>query len=243
MLIIPAIDLLEGNAVRLTKGLREQATIYSNNPVELIESFVAEGASRIHIVDLDGAFAGARRHSKVVAELCAKSKVLVEVGGGIRNSMALEQCFADGADFAVLGTAAIKHPDFVKSACVLYPGKVIIAVDAKKGMVTTEGWVEASNVAATQLGQQASKWGAGALLYTDVDRDGTHSGPNVEETKKLSDTCSAPVIASGGISSLDDIRELRDAGIPMAVVGRAIYDKHFTVAEAIEVAQAPIGSK
>lgn len=237
MLIIPAIDILSGQAVRLHKGLREEVTVFSDNPIELIEGFVSQGAERIHIVDLDGAFAGERTHSEIIAGLCTESSVPVEVGGGIRSAEALDACFADGAQFAVLGTAAIKSPEFVEAACKRHPGRVIVAVDAKDGMVAVEGWVETSTVSATTLGKRAAAWGAAALLYTDVSRDGTHAGPNVEATADLHKACGVPVIASGGISSLDDIRELKAAGIEMAVVGRAIYDKHFTVAEAIEAAR------
>ncbi len=236
MLIIPAIDILEGQAVRLEKGQRERVTIFSDNPIELIEEFVSQGAQRIHIVDLDGAFSGERRHSEIIAELCNESRVPVEVGGGIRSIQALNGCFSDGARFAVLGTAAIKSPLFVEQACKSNPGRVIVAVDAKDGMVAVEGWVETSTVSATDLGQQAASWGAAALLYTDVSRDGMHTGPNVEATAELHKACGIPVIASGGISSLDDIAALKEAGIEMAVVGRAIYDEHFTVAQAIEVA-------
>jgi phosphoribosylformimino-5-aminoimidazole carboxamide ribotide isomerase len=236
MLIIPAIDLLQSKAVRLSKGLRDQATVYSDNPTELIEGFIAQGAQRVHIVDLDGAFAGSRHHSEIVAQLCAKSTVPVQVGGGIRNQEVLTQCFDEGASFAVLGTAAIKSPTFVQAACEQHPGKVIVAVDAKDGMVAVEGWVETSELTATELGKQAAAWGASSLLYTDVDRDGMHTGPNLPATKALAESCSIPVIASGGITSLDDIRRLKDAGIAMAVVGRALYDKHFTLAEAVAAA-------
>lgn len=237
MLIIPAIDILSGQAVRLHKGLREEVTVFSDNPIELIDGFVEQGAERIHIVDLDGAFAGERTHSEIIAGLCAKSRVPVEVGGGIRSPEALSGCFSDGAQFAVLGTAAIKSPVFVEQACKSHPGRVIVAVDAKDGMVAVEGWVETSSVSASELGKRAASWGAAALLYTDVSRDGTHAGPNVAATEALHNECGIPVIASGGISSLDDIAELARAGIEMAVVGRAIYDKHFTVAEAIEAAR------
>lgn len=237
MLIIPAIDILSGQAVRLHKGLREEVTVFSDNPIELIEGFVSQGAERIHIVDLDGAFAGERKHSEIIASLCAESSVPVEVGGGIRSKEALDACFADGAQFAVLGTAAIKSPIFVEEACKMHPGRVIVAVDAKNGMVAVEGWVETSTVSAAELGSRAAGWGAAALLYTDVSRDGTHAGPNIPATAELHKDCGIPVIASGGISSLDDIAALRKAGIELAVVGRAIYDKHFTVAEAIEVAK------
>lgn len=237
MLIIPAIDILSGQAVRLHKGLREEVTVFSDNPISLIEEFVSQGAERIHIVDLDGAFAGERRHSEIIAKACAESRVPVEVGGGIRSAEALAACFSDGASFAVLGTAAIKSPKFVEAACKANPGQVIVAVDAKDGMVAVEGWVETSTVSATELGQRAASWGAAALLYTDVSRDGTHAGPNIETTAELHKACGIPVIASGGISSLDDIAALKEAGIEMAVVGRAIYDKHFTVAQAIEAAK------
>lgn len=237
MLIIPAIDLLEGNAVRLSKGLREEATIYSQEPAQLIAGFIAQGATRIHVVDLDGAFAGSRQHSAIVAKICAESSVPVQVGGGIRDKAALDRCFADGASFAVLGTAAIKSPDFVQAACSEHPGKVIVAVDAKAGMVAVEGWVETSTVSAMELGKRAAGWGAYALLYTDVSRDGTHVGPNVEYTAELAKACPIPIIASGGIGSLAHIRALKDAGIEMAVCGRAIYDKHFTLAQAIETAR------
>ncbi len=237
MLIIPAIDLLQGKAVRLSKGLRDQATVYSDDPVALIEGFVQEGASRVHVVDLDGAFAGSRKHSKIMAKLCERSTVPVQMGGGVRNQEVLGQCFSEGASFVVLGTAAIKTPTFVAAACTEHPGKIIVAVDAKNGMVAVEGWVETSELSASELAARAADWGAGALLYTDVDRDGMHSGPNLEATAALAEASSIPVIASGGITELDDLRRLRDAGIQMAVVGRALYDKHFSLSEAIAAAQ------
>ena len=152
MLVIPAIDLLEGNAVRLSKGLREEATIYSSDPAGLIKGFIEQGATRVHVVDLDGAFAGSRQHSAIVAKICAASSVPVQVGGGIRDAAALKRCFEDGASFAVLGTAAIKSPEFVQRACEEHPGKVIVAVDAKAGMVAVAGWVETSTVSAMELG-------------------------------------------------------------------------------------------
>jgi phosphoribosylformimino-5-aminoimidazole carboxamide ribotide isomerase len=235
--LIPAIDLLDGKAVRLTRGVREQATVYSERPIDLVRSFIEEGASRIHVVDLDGAFAGSRQHSDLVAELCAASSVPVQVGGGIRDVEALEQCFADGASYAVLGTAAIKSPELVEASCKSHPGQVIVAVDAVGGMVAVEGWVETSELSAVTVGQRAASWGAAALLYTDVSRDGTHAGPNVAATEELARRCEIPVIASGGIASLGDIGDLRDAGIPMAVCGRALYDQHFTLGEALAVAR------
>ncbi len=236
MQIIPAIDLLQGNAVRLSKGLRSEATVYSSDPLSLIAGFVNAGASRLHVVDLDGAFAGQRQHSELMATLCKACKIPVQMGGGVRDAKSLASCFSDGADRVVLGTAAIKSPDFVQSACREYPGQIVVAIDAKDGMVAVEGWVETSTVSAMELGSKAASWGAAALLYTDVFRDGTHSGPNIAATRALAQACSIPVIASGGISDLNDLRELEAAGIEMAVVGRALYDKHFTLAQAIEAA-------
>lgn len=233
MLVIPAIDLLEGRAVRLREGKRDQVTVYRDDPTELARELVAAGAERIHVVDLDGAFAGGRRHAEAIAALCAASSVPVQVGGGLRDRAALDACFAAGARLGVLGTAAVKDPDFAESACRAYPGRIVVAVDAKNGRVAVEGWVEESELSALELGRRAASWGAAALLYTDVARDGIQTGPNVEATAALHDAVGIPVIASGGISSLDDLRRLDAAGVPMAVVGRALYEGNFTVADAI----------
>lgn len=238
MKIFPAIDLLDGKAVRLREGRRDQVTVYSDEPWRLIESFATQGASRVHVVDLDGAFAGARKHSEIVRRLCRESPVPIQLGGGIRNAESLAAAFADGAERVVLGTAAIKSPAFVEESCKSHSGRVVVAVDARDGIVAVEGWVEATETTAVELGQRAAAWGAAALLYTDVARDGMHTGPNVLATAALARAVSVPVIASGGISSLDDLRALRAAGIQEAVVGRALYDRHFTLAEALEVAEA-----
>ncbi len=239
MNIIPAIDLLGGNAVRLRKGKREDVTVFSERPWELIAKFAAQGASRIHIVDLDGAFAGARAHQDLIDRMLKESPIPVEVGGGIRNQAALETLFDAGASYAVLGTAAVKDPGFAEQACRQFPGKVIIGVDAIDGNVAVEGWVEKSSVKAEQLAARAAAWGAAAVLYTDIARDGMHAGVNVDATaalaKHLGDK--TEVIASGGVTSLDDLRALAAANIPYAIIGRALYDNHFTVADAVAVTQ------
>ncbi len=242
MNIIPAIDLLEGNAVRLKKGVREDVTVFSTEPWTLIEKFAAAGASRIHVVDLDGAFAGERKHHQVIGRMIEQSPVPIQVGGGLRTREAVDALFATGAGFGVLGTAAVKRPEFVAELCQAYPGKIIVAVDAKDGKVAVEGWVETSKFTAIELGQEAASWGAAALLYTDVARDGVHTGPNIAATAALANSVpGTPVIASGGVSTLDDIRDLARAGIPLAVVGRALYDNHFTVEQALEVAAEAAG--
>jgi len=235
--LIPAIDLLEGNAVRLKKGVRKDVTVFSNEPWTLVAQFAAAGASRIHVVDLDGAFDGERKHRDVIERIVNDSPVPVQVGGGLRTREAVDALFESGASFGVLGTAAVKRPEFVAELCRAYPGKIIVAVDAKDGQVAVEGWVETSEITAVELGKKAAGWGAAALLYTDVARDGVHTGPNIDATARLAEAVpGTPVIASGGVSSLDDIRALAKANIPMVVVGRAIYDGRFSVEEAIAAA-------
>ncbi len=238
MNVFPAIDLLAGKAVRLQQGRRDQATVFSDAPWELVADFVAQGASRIHVVDLDGAFSGSRVHTPIIERIVKACSVPVQVGGGLRDRRAVEAVFAAGARFAVLGTAAVKDPHLVETLCREFPDQIVVAVDASDGMVAVEGWVEASTVSAIELGQRAAAWGAGALLYTDVARDGTGAGPNVEATRALAAAVhgQTEVIASGGVATLDHLRALAIAAIPSVIVGRALYDRRFTLAEAIEAA-------
>jgi phosphoribosylformimino-5-aminoimidazole carboxamide ribotide isomerase len=231
--VIPAIDLLGGKAVRLEQGRRESATIYHDDPVELVDDFVSAGAERVHVVDLDGAFAGEPAQTALIAELCKASRVPIEVGGGVRDLAHLETLFAAGARLAVLGTAAIKSPAFVEAACRAHPGRVVVAVDAKDGMVAVDGWTEVSDVPAEHLASRAAAWGAAGILYTDISRDGTRTGPNVEATAALATAVRCEVIASGGVGTLDHLAALRDANIASVVVGRALYEKRFTLVEAI----------
>ena len=237
MKIIPAIDILEGAAVRLHKGRRDEATVFSHEPWELARSFADAGAERIHLVDLDGAFRGSRERG-LIERVIAASPVPVEVGGGLRDPDAVNAAFSAGAALAVLGTAAVKDPAFVEAACREHPGRVIVAVDAHDGRVAVEGWTETSDVLATDLARRAAGWGAAAILYTDVSRDGTGAGPNVPATAELlaavGDRLS--VIASGGVGTLDHVRQLAAARIPYAVIGRALYDGRFSLGEAIAAA-------
>jgi len=233
----PAIDLLEGRAVRLHEGRRDRATIFHDAPWELPAAFAADGAEGIHVVDLDGAFAGAPVQRALVARIVAAASVPVQVGGGIRDRAAVEAVIAAGAARVVLGTAAVKSPALVEECCRAHPGRVVIAVDARDGVVAVAGWVEASDVTAIELGRRAAAWGAAALLYTDVARDGTGAGPNIAATAALAAAVDCEVIASGGVSSLDDLRALHAAGIPAVVIGRALYDKKFTLADAVRVAR------
>ena len=233
MMVIPAIDLLDGKAVRLSEGRRETATVYHEDPVALIAELAAAGAERVHVVDLEGAFHGARHQHQLVDRLIKTSPVPVQVGGGIRTYADVEHVVATGAQWIVLGTAAVKHPEMVEQMCRAHFGRIIVAVDARDGVVAVEGWVESGGLTAVELAQRAAGWGAAAVLYTDVSRDGMHTGPNVAATAALAEAVSIDVIASGGVSTLDDLRALAAAGIGSVIVGRALYDKRFTLEEAI----------
>ncbi len=235
MKLYPAIDVLGGRAVRLEQGSRERATVFHEDPVALVAELAAGGADRLHVVDLDGAFGDPRQHV-LIARIVEAAPIEVEVGGGIRDRAALDAVLVTGAKLAVLGTAAVRSPLFVEAACRAYPGRVIVAVDARDGIVAVDGWTASGGVSAIELGRRADAWGAAALLYTDVARDGLSRGPNVAATAELARAVGCEVIASGGVGSLADLVALRDAGIVAAVVGRALYDRAFTVGEAVRVA-------
>lgn len=242
MKIYPSIDLYGGKVVRLHRGERQRATVYGDDPAAVVRAFAQAGAERIHVVDLDGAFSGRRAHGDVVARMLAAAPVpdtVIQVGGGIRDRAALDAVLAAGAGLAVLGTAAVKDPAFAAAACAAHPGRIIIAVDARNGIVAVEGWVESAGISVLELAERAAGWGAAGLLYTDVTRDGTQSGPDVTRTAALAHTVHIPVIASGGVSSLDDIRALALAGVPAVVVGRALYEGRFTLADAVAAAREP----
>ncbi len=237
MKLFPAIDLLGGQAVRLEEGKRERATVFHAQPVELVAELARDGADRLHVVDLDGAF-GEPRQLELVASIVRASPIPVEVGGGIRDRAAIEAILELGAAFVVLGTAAVRSPALVEEVCRAHAGRVIIAVDARGGIVAVDGWTQSGGISAIELGRRAAGWGAAALLYTDISRDGLHTGPNVGATAELARAVTCEVIASGGVGSLDDLAQLRDAGIASVVVGRAIYDRRFSVADAVRVAHA-----
>jgi phosphoribosylformimino-5-aminoimidazole carboxamide ribotide isomerase len=234
MIIVPAIDLLGGKAVRLKEGRREDATVYHERPWELAATFAAGGAARVHIVDLDGAFAGAPRQLDLVRRVLEAASLPMQVGGGIRDEAAVDAVLGAGARWAVLGTAAVKDPALVERVCRRHPDKVIVAVDARDGRVAVDGWTTTSDIDAVELAARAAGWGAAKILYTDVSRDGLRGGPNVAATARLQAALGAvPVLASGGIGSLADLRALAAAGVRECIVGRAIYDGVFTVAEAV----------
>ena len=237
--IYPAIDLLDGCAVRLAQGRRESATVYSREPWEVARGFAAAGAARVHLVDLDAAFSGGAQSNAAViariAEALGAAGVALEVGGGLRTLEQCQQLLGSGVvGHAVLGTAAIKDPEMVERACARFPGRIVVAVDAREGKVAVEGWTEATDADAVEIGRRVAAAGAGAVLYTDIGRDGMRGGPNLQATARLVRAIApCAVIGSGGVACLEDLDALRAAGAAAAVVGKALYEKAFTVEEAV----------
>ncbi|MCC6667800.1 MAG: 1-(5-phosphoribosyl)-5-[(5-phosphoribosylamino)methylideneamino]imidazole-4-carboxamide isomerase [Polyangiaceae bacterium] len=239
MIVIPAIDLLNGKAVRLRQGDYDQVTHYDRDPAEIATRWRAL-VSRLHVVDLEGARAGQTVQRELVARIVAAFGPGVQVGGGIRDLAAIEATLSLGVERVVLGTAAIKDPALVRTAASRWPGRVVVAVDAKDGWVATEGWEETSDRRVEDLVAELSALPLGGLLYTDIARDGTEVGPNVEATARLAASSEIPVIASGGVGTLAHLAALAQApgGIAAAIVGRALHEQRFTLADAVAHARA-----
>lgn len=242
MLIIPAIDLKDGKCVRLKQGRMEDDTVFSDDPVGMATHWVEQGARRLHLVDLNGAFAGTPIHGDVVKAIAAKYPALpIQIGGGIRSLETIDAYVRAGVSFAIIGTKALKEPQFVVEACKAFPGKIIVGIDAKDGLVATDGWAEVSTVKAVDLAKQFRDAGVSAIVYTDIARDGMMQGVNVEATAQLAREAGIPVIASGGVTNIDDIVRLRAVagdGIVGAITGRAIYEGTINLAEAQRLADA-----
>jgi len=236
MLIIPAIDLKEGKCVRLEQGLMEKATVYSEDPADTAKHWEAQGAELLHVVDLDGAFAGSPRNLPAIIAIRDAIKIPIEVGGGIRDMGTVRKLVSIGIDRIILGTAAIQNPSFVQAACSAFPGKIIAGIDAKEGLVAIKGWAEVTTVKAVDLALQMQGYGVIAIIYTDIKRDGMLSGPNIEATRDLAKALHIPVIASGGVHTMKDIENLltvRHAGVTGVITGKAIYSGSLDLKEAI----------
>jgi phosphoribosylformimino-5-aminoimidazole carboxamide ribotide isomerase len=236
MELIPAIDLLGGKVVRLTRGRYDQVTVYSERPVEQARLFYDAGARRIHIVDLDGAREGEPKNLTVIEAMLRAVPVGIQVGGGIRDEATAARWFSAGAQRVVLGTAAIKQPALVQDLCRKYPDGVVVAVDERDGEVAIEGWLEGSGVSAQELAARVDDWGVAALLHTVIARDGTREGPDIDATLALQAQVRATVIASGGIGDLGHIRSLAERGVRAAVCGRALLSGAFSVESAFAAA-------
>lgn len=240
MLIIPAIDLKDGQAVRLKQGDFSRSTVYSSDPVEVALKWQNAGAGRIHIVDLDGSLAGVPRNREVIKKIAAGINIPIELGGGIRDLATIETYFEAGIRFAILGSVALKKPELVEAACAKFPGRIIVGIDARDGMVAVEGWTEATTKSAVELARSFEQFSLDSIIYTDINRDGMETGVNVEATRMLAESIRIPVTASGGVASLQDIRELKKvekSGIRAVIIGKALYTGAINLEEAIKVSQ------
>ena len=236
MLIIPAIDLKDGKCVRLRQGRMDDETVFSDNPVEMAGQWVEQGARRLHLVDLNGAFDGEPVNGKIVQSIArAFPDLPIQIGGGIRTLETIESYINAGVDYVIIGTKAVKDPGFVFEACRQFPGHIIVGIDAKDGLVATDGWAEVSEVTAIDCARQFESDGVDAIVYTDISRDGMMQGVNVEATVNLAKAVKIPVIASGGVTNMDDIKNLLPAakhGLLGAITGRAIYEGTLDLEEA-----------
>ena len=238
--IIPAIDLKNGQCVRLRQGRMEDATVFSNDPVSVAKRWADEGAERIHVVDLDGAFKGQPVNLKVVEQITAAVKVPVQIGGGIRDEETVQRYLNAGIQYVIIGTKAVNTPHFLHDLCIEFPRHIIVSLDAKDGRLALNGWSKMTHHDAVEAAQHCERDGVEAIIYTDIGRDGMMKGFNAEATSKLARAVKTPVFASGGVSSLDDIRRLKEIesdGVVGAVVGRALYEGSFTLAEALKIAK------
>ncbi|WP_226688715.1 1-(5-phosphoribosyl)-5-[(5-phosphoribosylamino)methylideneamino]imidazole-4-carboxamide isomerase [Ruegeria arenilitoris] len=235
MILYPAIDLKDGQAVRLLRGEMDKATVFNDDPAAQARAFVEAGCEWLHLVDLNGAFAGEPVNAAPVEAILKACNVPAQLGGGIRDMATIETWIEKGLARVILGTVAVENPDLVREAAKAFPGKVAVGIDARNGMVATKGWAEETDVQVTDLARSFEDAGVAAIIYTDINRDGAMQGPNIEATADLARAVSIPVIASGGVSSLDDLIALRDCGVELngAISGRALYDEALDLKEAL----------
>lgn len=226
MIIYPAIDIRGGRCVRLTEGRFDAETVFADDPAEMALKWAALGAEYLHLVDLDGALAGESKNGAVVERILQNVKIPVQLGGGIRNLATIDKLLSLGVSRVILGSVAVKNPQLVEEACRKYPGHIAVGIDAKNGEAAIEGWGQGGGVAAVELAQKMAQYGVDKIIYTDISRDGMLSGVNVEATAALARACGVPIIASGGVASLEDIRRVKSVeadGVCGCIIGKAIY--------------------
>ncbi|MGK7895386.1 MAG: 1-(5-phosphoribosyl)-5-[(5-phosphoribosylamino)methylideneamino]imidazole-4-carboxamide isomerase [Xenococcus sp. (in: cyanobacteria)] len=237
MEVIPAIDLLDGKCVRLYQGDYERSQIFNNNPATVARSWAEQGATRLHVVDLDGAKEGKTTNLPAIEAIVAGISIPVQVGGGLRDRASVARLLNLGVQRCILGTVAVEQPELVQQLCQEFPEQIVVGIDARQGKVATRGWLETSEVLATDLAGRMAIAGAAAIIYTDIYRDGTMSGPNIEALRELTSAIAIPVIASGGVSSLTDLLSLlalEPLGVTGAIVGKAIYTGDINLTEAVQ---------
>jgi len=236
MIVIPAIDLKDGRCVRLEQGLMERDTVFCDSPAEQALQWQEQGAELLHIVDLNGAFAGEPKNRSSIEAIVKTINIPTQLGGGIRDMKTVEVYLSLGVGRVILGTAALRNPDLVKDACKRFPGRIVVGIDAKNGMVAVQGWAEVTDIRAVEMARKFEGYGVSAIIYTDISRDGMLSGPNIEATRELAEAISIPVIASGGVSRMADIENLmaiEASGVIGVITGRAIYTGAISLAEAV----------
>ncbi len=244
MIVIPAIDLKEGKCVRLEQGLMERDTVFCDNPADQAREWQRQGAELLHIVDLDGAFAGEPKNRAAIEGIVRALSIPTQLGGGIRDIPTIEAYLSLGIGRVILGTAAQRNPALVEEACRLFPGRIVVGIDAKNGMVAVQGWAEVTDVTAVELAKRFEGYGVAAIIYTDISRDGMMQGPNIAATRDLAAAISIPVIASGGVSSLADIENLmavESSGVTGVITGKAIYTGAIRLAEAVALTKGVKG--
>ena len=239
MIVIPAIDLKDGKCVRLLQGKKEEVTVYSDDPASMAQQWVELGARLLHVVDLDGAFTGEQKNFDKIREIRKSIHIPIELGGGIRNIERIEELISLGVDRIIIGTAAAENPELVREACEKYPGKVLVGIDAKDGRVAVKGWVEVTEYDAIEFAKKMESLGAAGIIYTDISRDGMLSGPNTDAMAKMVKSVKIPVIASGGVSGLDDIKSLLQIENLWGVItGKALYSGALDLKQALELVKS-----
>jgi phosphoribosylformimino-5-aminoimidazole carboxamide ribotide isomerase len=247
VLIIPAIDLKDGRCVRLQQGKMETATVFSDDPVAMARHWAAQGAKRLHVVDLNGAIAGRPKNEKVIREMikAVGDQMAIELGGGIRDLDTIESYIDAGVGFVVIGTAAVKNPGFLSDACYAFPGHIIAGLDAKEGKVAVEGWSKMTGHDVIDLAKKFEEYGVEALIYTDIGRDGMLNGVNIEATLRLAQAIKTPIIASGGLSGLEDVQAICEKLVPEGIIGtiagRALYEGKLDLKKAQAAADKALG--
>ena len=241
MIIIPAVDIKNGQCVRLVQGRKEDETIFSDNPADMAQKWALAGAELIHVIDLDGAFEKSPRNLDAIKMILRTIDTPIQLGGGIRNEQTVAKYLDMGVQRIIVGTAAIKNPEWIKRTADRYPDRIVVGIDARKGRVAIEGWTQTTRIKAVELAQNFENCGVAAINFTDIHRDGMQTGPNIEETRKLAEAITLPVVASGGVATIKDIQNLlalEPVGVIGVIIGKALYSRKLDLQEALALVQS-----